>query len=615
MSFYNTGNPVPSIDPRDLDDNAKILDEFVNGTTDTYIDRLGVERRTLFSIEHDADSALLRSDLASSADSSKGAGIVGRKRSALTSQIVNVNQALDAQPVSPWEKASLVTNKPNPADPTTWDWGPALIAAAAIGPVIDRSFVYYRTSNINITGKAALALNLRPFGSAGTLLTVSGNDSIIDINVDAEGKGITGVAVPASRVTGRITVDNIIGQLVSIGGNQAGANISGSDCQIQMFGRNHLKGTSDNDSIPRLISVDGAGSGNTVWVNGKNVNAGLICNHPLVMVPEIVLDGVADNAVYHLAGVMEGGSALFSNCLDELIVSGGKANFGSVNVLNCNGSSGIGNGHVTIGDYHIDSDDPTRLFVPFRSRTSNTSGSVNIGRLTGSINLTGVSSGGGIFQFEVGDVALSVGEIDLKVRYKTGSTKALVKHTTGSVNYGKIKLELIDDTATLTGADKFDLSLPATVLAPSYLGDVQTISSTGDVRVGNAVQSSVRIATGVEVTTTIGPYVSQESASFPRPRQLWGSGAPTAGSWLRGDIINVKNISIGGATQYRCTASGTPGTWRATQWMPNRGATGSRPVLTANEPGVMYLDTTLAANGKPIWWTGTIWVDSLGASV
>lgn len=78
MSFYNTGNPVPSIDPRDLDDNAKILDEFANGTTDTYVDRLGVERRTLFSIEHDADAALLRSDLANATNPAKGATLIGR---------------------------------------------------------------------------------------------------------------------------------------------------------------------------------------------------------------------------------------------------------------------------------------------------------------------------------------------------------------------------------------------------------------------------------------------------------------------------------------------------------------------------------------------------------
>ena len=40
--------------------------------------------------------------------------------------------------------------------------------------------------------------------------------------------------------------------------------------------------------------------------------------------------------------------------------------------------------------------------------------------------------------------------------------------------------------------------------------------------------------------------------------------------------------------------------------------TGSRP----NNPSVgqMYLDTTLTAAGKPIWWTGSSWVDALGAS-
>jgi hypothetical protein len=28
----------------------------------------------------------------------------------------------------------------------------------------------------------------------------------------------------------------------------------------------------------------------------------------------------------------------------------------------------------------------------------------------------------------------------------------------------------------------------------------------------------------------------------------------------------------------------------------------------------MYFDTTLAAAGKPIWWTGSGWVDATGAS-
>jgi hypothetical protein len=73
MSFYNTGNPVPSIDPRDLDDNAKHIDELTNSTFPTFVDRLGTTRRTLAGIEADADAATLRGDLAAD----DGASLVG----------------------------------------------------------------------------------------------------------------------------------------------------------------------------------------------------------------------------------------------------------------------------------------------------------------------------------------------------------------------------------------------------------------------------------------------------------------------------------------------------------------------------------------------------------
>lgn len=47
MNFYNTGNPVPSNDPRDLDDNAKNLDLALNSGESSFIDRKGVERKTI----------------------------------------------------------------------------------------------------------------------------------------------------------------------------------------------------------------------------------------------------------------------------------------------------------------------------------------------------------------------------------------------------------------------------------------------------------------------------------------------------------------------------------------------------------------------------------------
>lgn len=47
MELYQTNNPVPSNDPRDLDDNAKIADRTVTGTEKVVYDRLGQPRFTL----------------------------------------------------------------------------------------------------------------------------------------------------------------------------------------------------------------------------------------------------------------------------------------------------------------------------------------------------------------------------------------------------------------------------------------------------------------------------------------------------------------------------------------------------------------------------------------
>lgn len=47
MNFYNTGNPVPSNDPRDLDDNAKNLDFALNSDDLSFVDRKGVQRKTI----------------------------------------------------------------------------------------------------------------------------------------------------------------------------------------------------------------------------------------------------------------------------------------------------------------------------------------------------------------------------------------------------------------------------------------------------------------------------------------------------------------------------------------------------------------------------------------
>lgn len=104
--------------------------------------------------------------------------------------------------------------------------------------------------------------------------------------------------------------------------------------------------------------------------------------------------------------------------------------------------------------------------------------------------------------------------------------------------------------------------------------------------------------------------------------------APTVRTWTRGDVVDNAYPSIGGPAGWACTATGTGGaaTWQiAGQAGVAKGTTASRPTKTTmglaagaadtEWAGTMYLDTTLAAAGKPIWWTGAAWVDSTGSVV
>lgn len=62
MTTFNTGNPVGSVAPRDLYDNAENLDNLVNHPTKTeFQDRLGVPRKTWHGMEQDFQQFLVNS--------------------------------------------------------------------------------------------------------------------------------------------------------------------------------------------------------------------------------------------------------------------------------------------------------------------------------------------------------------------------------------------------------------------------------------------------------------------------------------------------------------------------------------------------------------------------
>lgn len=508
-------------------------------------------------------------------------------------------------------------------DGTTVD-SAAFAKLADFSGVIDGLGKTYVIDALTFTGKVVLR-NITfvpiPTFTGKVLVTLAGDDSDVSLTVDALGKGITCVDITGNRITGAVSAKNITGVPQAVGGTQSGCRITGQDCKIAVFARNFQRGTTDNDSIPRAATLDlsgtGTGNNNTVNVIGFNTNAGLVCSQPQVYAPLINIDGLLDNGIYHLAGNLDVNDATFKNALDETIVTEGVCRIGRLIVIDGQGSAGVQTGDLTIGEYLITSSNPARAYVPLRSRTGNVQSNVRIGTLRGEIYLATVGSGAGIFQFAAGEVTdLIVDVLDLKVHYRAGSTTTLMTNDSGKkVAFGSIAIELIDDTATLTIADKFDFRIPPNLTKQSYIGQVNNVSATGDIRIANAFQNLMQFPPGMEVSVTSGPYLIQENTSIPCPRRFVGTGIPTIGNWLRGDVIEIKSPFISGVVEYTCTASGSPGTWRASKWITGRGVTSSRPTLTSNDTGVTYLDNTLNTNGKPIWWNGSAWVDSTGAVV
>lgn len=63
------------------------------------------------------------------------------------------------------------------------------------------------------------------------------------------------------------------------------------------------------------------------------------------------------------------------------------------------------------------------------------------------------------------------------------------------------------------------------------------------------------------------------------------------------------------------TSSSTSAAFRLAGFSAETGTTAERPTLTAIDAGCQYFDTDLDADGTPIWWNGTAWVDATGATV
>jgi len=147
---------------------------------------------------------------------------------------------------------------------------------------------------------------------------------------------------------------------------------------------------------------------------------------------------------------------------------------------------------------------------------------------------------------------------------------------------------------------------------PLYLNAADYQSVVGVEIVGGTVNSAVfSEATGT--TVFVGNTIrGNTNASYPI--LFAGAGEPVVvGNKTLGNTVNTIRVITGAVAAGN--SSVTVDGFARSGVVVKRSTTANRPAVSASDVGLQYLDTTLAAGGKPIWWTGTVWVDSTGVAV
>lgn len=294
-----------------------------------------------------------------------------------------------------------------------------------------------------------------------------GDNSFLDVEIDFNGNGITGILDDSYGTYAKVLGKNLIGHKIATNGIQSVVNSIGKNSKVIITGYNIVRGTSDNDSVPRLWTTD-TGATNCVAesITGNNINDGWVDAGTRNVAKSIVLDGVLDNGIY-IVGKNTNSKCEYleirnSSNIEGFVIEGNGFTLSKALFINCSGSSGLQNAtNVNIGTYELVN---CNGYVPLRSRPGNIASFANITNLTGTIGLASKKNGGGIFQFIVGSVSLNVDTINVTVNYSVGSTLALFnwKHA-DYFNIQKLEIHFNDITGMFSESDIVRLYLPIVV--------------------------------------------------------------------------------------------------------------------------------------------------------
>lgn len=165
--------------------------------------------QVIYSTGKHSRNSLTATDLGST-DITKGSNLVAWARAKPVGPTLNIAHALNTSEVSVWEFANLITSKPNPNDPQTWDWYPALQAAinyvlnyvsqTAVNAAMLGSKRLYIPAGIYLTSATLLVTKQgSSTGSLATALTIIG-DGMTSSIIQPTTNGITTLKATSCKI-------------------------------------------------------------------------------------------------------------------------------------------------------------------------------------------------------------------------------------------------------------------------------------------------------------------------------------------------------------------------------------------------------------------------------
>ncbi|UQP00553.1 hypothetical protein L0Z36_16950 [Burkholderia multivorans] len=361
--------------------------------------------------------------------------------------------------------------------------------------VVSQPIVFSRQVDLKIRLKAH-----GTFPQAGNMLVISGDRSVVDLDVDGNTRSLVGVKVSGNDVRGRVRGENIYGSDVRVGGGmQSVLFVTGNNCRIDVHGENLLAARATNPSVPRVLST-GAVTGCIFGsVTGNNVTALWVNQAGEVAVKFLRAYKCGNNGIYDIAagGKIKVGTAIFEDDLGlnlQTVVSESDVSIESLIVREVWGYAAVDKGgNLKIGNYSIQNRSSRKAHQVAVAREKATTCEIEIGEVTGTYMLTAASNGGGVFQFYDGNISLlKVGRIKLELLYGVGSTVELFRQTSGhgACEIDDLALTLIDTTGRLTSSTVLSWNFP-NYDRPSYLNRCSLVSSSATLRVRNVGQPNM----------------------------------------------------------------------------------------------------------------------------